>query len=134
MLVTFSPAKRVKKRCQKSESKYKTPVRTGASNRPSSSPNKSRRVPHARRVETRALMPMAGSSFALSVALSASKAKLPALLVLGKAQVAQSQPVAAAFLALMAAIASVLVSKGLSAEDQQQQQQQQQQEHPTATL
>ena len=84
-------------------------------------------------------MPMAGSSFAITVALQASKAKLPALLYMGKAQAAQAQPIAAAFLAALAAVASVLISKGLqqTPEEDQAQQQQQQEEpfnNPTATL
>merc|ERR1711924_237090 len=72
---------------------------------------------HARRrVETRALLPMAGTSYALAVALQASKAKLPAMLVVSAKGAAP--PLALLASAVLAAVASVLVSKGLNEETQ----------------
>mmetsp|Transcript_7866 Transcript_7866/g.27090 ORF Transcript_7866/g.27090 Transcript_7866/m.27090 type:complete len:142 (-) Transcript_7866:149-574(-) len=71
----------------------------------------------ARKVETRALLPMAGTSYALAVALHASKAKLPALVVATKGQVAgAAPPLALLASAVLAAVASLLVTKGLNEE------------------
>ena len=71
----------------------------------------------SRKVETRALLPMAGTSYALAVVLHASKAKLPALVVATKGQVAgAAPPLALLASAVLAAVASLLVTKGLNEE------------------
>jgi len=59
---------------------------------------------------------MAGTSYALAVALQASKAKLPAMLVVSAKGAAP--PLALLASAVLAAVASVLVSKGLNEETQ----------------
>ena len=60
---------------------------------------------------------MAGTSYALAVALHASKAKLPAFVVATKGQVAgAAPPLALLASAVLAAVASLLVTKGLNEE------------------
>merc|ERR1712087_601156 len=78
-----------------------------------------RRRHGARKVETKALLPMAGTSAALAVALQATKTvKPPALLAS----------------AVLAAVASLLVSKGLNSENEDRSEEQNQQwDAPTAS-
>mmetsp|Transcript_9057 Transcript_9057/g.16863 ORF Transcript_9057/g.16863 Transcript_9057/m.16863 type:complete len:155 (-) Transcript_9057:902-1366(-) len=84
-------------------------------------------VRDARKVSANALMPMAG----LLVPLSPAAAKVTGLLIIGGKSAAAQSPVAFIATALVAAVASVLVSKGLNSEETEQQEQEvQQQQDP----
>ena len=71
----------------------------------------------ARKVETKALMPMYGTACAVGVALQASKAKLPVLMMMGKAS---APPFALLAGAVLAVISSHLISKGLKPDEDEE--------------
>ena len=92
-----------------------------------------RRRHGARKVETKALLPMAGTSAALAVALQATKTvKVPALIVASAN--GSAPPLALLASAVLAAVASLLVSKGLNSENEDRSEEQNQQwDAPTAS-